>query len=262
MGVPQPGGPTPSPWLTQPSLALPPSGTYGPVPYPAGQPVPIMPTPGPAALGPANPAGSMGALGTGGVAGVNIAPIAGVAAPAATGGPHALPPLPACPLPQGFPNPFQLQQAGGPAQPAPPMGGPGSTTVTGPQGHLPGIGYFGSPGIPGPLTGPPPGGATPFAIPQPAPQPAPSVAPFWAALAWQLLSNPNVHAAMGDRLQGLLQGPERMRLIQMAGEALMSPELQAAFRDLSSGGQQGPFLRLFTDQMRALIDGAERALAR
>lgn len=126
------------------------------MPAPGCQP-PLMRVPGPAALGPTPEAG-YGA--PGGVPGVSLAPVAGIIPPAATGGPHPLPGLPPMPLPQGFPNPFAAGQAGafGPAgggMPAPGLPGTapgvpgaqgaGPSYVTGPQGYLPGLGYFGTP---------------------------------------------------------------------------------------------------------------------
>jgi hypothetical protein len=130
-----------------------------------------MRVPGPATLGP-GPQGAINAGNNpGGVAGVSMSPVSGIAPPAGPGGPHALPPLPQAPLPQGFPNPFAMQQVGQnpPGAPGLPPGAPGTMNITGPMGYLPGIGQFGTPNpagasLPGPL-----GGAYP-AIPQ-LPQP-------------------------------------------------------------------------------------------
>ncbi|BAD40823.1 hypothetical protein [Symbiobacterium thermophilum] len=116
--------------------------TY-PAPAPLPWPPPVLPAPGPAALG---PAGVQGGRGTG-VPGVAFVPVTAVAPPAQPGGPHPLPALPPCPLPWGFPNPFAIRAAVVPAPPA--QSGsqswparPGMVTVTGPAGYLPGIGYF------------------------------------------------------------------------------------------------------------------------
>lgn len=104
---------------------------------------PIQPAAGPGALGPSRMQGSPGT----GVPGVRVRPVAAVFPPAAPGGPHPLPPLPACPVPGGFPNPFAIVAVVKDA-PLPPPPGPGSVTITGPFGYLPGLGYFGLPGHP------------------------------------------------------------------------------------------------------------------
>lgn len=117
--------------------------TY-PAPAPLPWPPPILPAPGPAALGPARVQGGRGT----GVPGVAIPPVTAVAPPARPGGPHPLPGLPPCPLPEGFPNPFMIRAAlvatpprssGTDSQQAAPAG---TFTVTGPAGYLPGIGHL------------------------------------------------------------------------------------------------------------------------
>lgn len=140
-----PGGVAPN--LTQypaaPFTGYPPPG----FPQPAQSTYPgYFRVPGPQALGP-QPGGAAAPAGAGGVAGVSMAPVGTVVPPASPGGPHPLPSLPQVPLPQGFPNPFSLQQV---TQAAPDASqaqqGPGTTTVTGPMGYHPGLGYFPQPG--------------------------------------------------------------------------------------------------------------------
>lgn len=213
--------------------------------------------PGPAALGPGPMQGSMG---TGGVAGVGIHPVTALVPPVATGGPHPLPALPACPLPQGFPNPFDLQNLGrgaGVEGGGQGPGRPGTTTVTGPQGYLPGLGYFGSngpqSGLPGPQSAP---ARPPAQRAQAAPQASPP-SPFWPALAWQLVNTPAVRSALGGRLATLMEGDARLRTIQVATALLLSPDLQNAFRAVSSGSlQQTPFTALFADRLRGALEAA------
>lgn len=194
-GSPVPGVPTVgspfhppgvSPGLTQyatpPVPGIPPSvypPTYQGAPTSAGPAFmmpPTQPVPGPAALG---TPGDLQTGGPGGVQGVVLAPVTPVAAPATTGGPHPLPTLPPAPLPQGFPNPFSLQQYAPGGQQAAPQPVPGTAYATGPQGYLPGLGYFGSPGmnglpgLPGPLAAPAPGGQHALSAPSPASAPGP-----------------------------------------------------------------------------------------
>jgi hypothetical protein len=181
-GYPPPGFPAPPGMGAGPQASFPaqpgyPAQGFGPT-YPGNQP--FMRVPGPATLGPGPQGSTAAGNNVGGVAGVSMAPITTVAPPAGTGGPHPLPSLPQVPLPQGFPNPFAIQQApvgpqqgqsqpGGPAPQGAPPGVPGLTTVTGPVGYLPGLGYFGTPNGPGaaPLPGPF-GGAYPALPQQPA----------------------------------------------------------------------------------------------
>ena len=65
----------------------------------------VLPTPGPSTFG----SPSVGA-GAGGVQGVSVTPVSSVTPPQSGGGPHVLPPMPQMPLPEGFPNPFGIQQ--------------------------------------------------------------------------------------------------------------------------------------------------------
>lgn len=262
---------------TSPSLGGLGGGSPGPYPqayFPNGGPPSIAPMPGPAALGPGR---SQGSMGTGGVAGVGINPVSVVTPPAATGGPHPLPSLPSLPLPDGFPNPFDLPNQSGWAgawasSGLPPMS-PGTTTVIGPKGYLPGLGQFGTqgqggqPGMPQSL---PPG--MPQGVPQAAaqatqPQPGQATqpgaqnrhqsSPFWMALAWQLVNTPAARSALGDRLKRLMEGNDRMRTIQVATALLLSPDMQNAFRALSTGAmQQTPFTALFAQRLGGALDAA------
>jgi hypothetical protein len=300
-GYPPPGFPAPPPGMMVPGMMAP-GGPYGQVPgtYP-GAPQPYYRVPGPAALGAAPPVpgaipGAVPPQGgapapTGGVAGVSMAPVGTVAPPAGPGGPHPLPPMPGAPLPQGFPNPFALQQMpwsdqGQPgAQPVPQQ--PGMQSVTGPMGYLPGLGYFppptgGAAGSPPPTAFPvlpgniqggyAPGGYAP-AAPQPQPQlqapppqqtapppPAPAAAgpnPFWLQLAWQLVQTPAVKAALGDRFQGLLESEDRMRTLQIAAACLTGPDLQNAFKALTAGNlDQSRFTELFAEQVQRALQSA------
>lgn len=243
-----------------PGPLFPAMGSQGlPAPLGAGAPS-VMPMPGPAALGPGSTQGSMG---TSGVAGVGINPVTAVTPPAATGGPHPLPSLPSLPLPQGFPNPFELQhlgQHGETSSGSQAPFSPGSTTVTGPRGYLPGLGYFGPPGqqgAPGPLAASPGSAqARPQALPQQVQAPQ-RPSPFWTALAWGLVNTPAARSALGDRLTRLMDGSNRMRTIQAATSLLLTPELQSAFRAVSSGQmQQTPFTSLFADRLRGALDAA------
>jgi len=81
-----------------------------------------------------------------------MSPVAAVLPPAAPGGPHPLPPLPACPLPHGFPNPFAIVAILKDAPP-PPRLLPGTVTITGPFGYMPGLGCFGVPVHAAPVPG-------------------------------------------------------------------------------------------------------------
>jgi len=225
---------------TSPSLgqiALQPPGTYHAGALPSGQAPPIRSTPGPTALGPGSLQGSVGT----GVQGVGIAPIATVTPPSTAGGPHQLPALPACPLPQGFPNPFDARPANTPPPGSPAPYSPGTTTFTGPSGRLPGLGEFGTPGQ--------------GAAPQQQQQPAAS--PFWLALAWQLLSTTAIREALGEQVEVLMSGPNRLRAIQAAVTVLLTPELQAAFKAVSAGQmQQRPFADLFARNLGPALQQA------
>jgi hypothetical protein len=184
-GYPQPGFPAQAPYM-MPQGGPPAPGTYQGYPAPSAPAVTRMP--GPAMLGPSPMGGT--APGTGGVPGVSMGPVSGVSPPAATGGPHALPGLPQMPLPQGFPNPFEVRGLGpggpqGQAQ-TPPMPAPGVQSMTGPQGYLPGLGYFGQPsgqgqpGYPGPAPAQLPAYGGPPQVPaMPGRMPMPPGAPFF-----------------------------------------------------------------------------------
>lgn len=241
---------------------------------PGGQAPLYSQVPGPATLGPAPMAGAPG-----GVPGVSMAPLSGVQPPAGPGGPHPLPGMPQVPLPQGFPNPFALQQLQGQAP-------GGVTTVTGPQGYLPGIGHFGAGGMPGPAAAPPspapyytglpqaqaPMGFPPMPMQQPQalqPQAAPPAAPpaqppgatqqspFWLHLAWQLAHTPAVRAAIGEPLQRLLADDRRPQTLQVAVQCLHSQEVQAAFRALSGGTlDQNRFTETFAGALRSALQSA------
>ncbi len=247
-----------APSLTQ--TPAPPPGTYPPSPNPFAPNV--YQTPGPATLGSAPPMGGA----PGGVAGVSMAQVPGVTPPAGNGGPHALPNLPQMPLPQGFPNPFQVQalQPGPASAPGavPPLQ-PGTVTTTGPQGYMPGIGYVGSPGgQPGPAPQAPQAYQAP--PPQPALQAPPQAAPpaqrpaephpFWQQLAWQLAHSPLVKQALGDPITALLDGPERLRVLAMAATCLTAEEMQAAFRALSNGAlDQNRFIESFANNFKRAL---------
>jgi hypothetical protein len=276
------------PMLTGPYTQ--PSPTYGSN-VPAGFPVPsYMPTPGPATLGPAQ----SNAPTTGGVAGVSMAPIGGVTPPSTAGGPHVLPSLPQVPLPQGFPNPFQVSQVG-PSQ-APQQAtpyGPGSSTQTGPNGYFPGIGQIGMPqqGVPQgmpqsawaggmPSQGAQPGWAPstpgPHALPSfpwgaqaptpahgqtqtgPAATAAPQQShPYWVQLAWQLMQTPAVKSTLGHRLTQLLADEHRMKAITVAAQCLAGPDMQAAFRAMTAGSlQQAKFTESFAAALRTALDAS------
>lgn len=290
-GAPVPGVPFPSrpagvaPGITQspaaPVSAFPAGGGTQPNPFGTyGQPLanpfapPVYQTPGPATLGSNQPS-------AGGVAGVSMAQVPGVTAPSTGGGPHQLPGLPQMPLPQGFPNPFQVQQlpvgqGQNPGSIAPLT--PGSVTTTGPQGYMPGIGQFGSPGgqpAPGPAPQgqlPPPQAmpsaqampAPPVSMPampagmsqatQPGPQRQGEPHPFWQQLAWQLTHSPLVKEALGDGVSRLVEGPERMRVLGLAAACLTGEELQAAFRSLSAGTlDQRRFIESFANSFKRTL---------
>lgn len=228
---------------------------------------PIFRTPGPTALGPA-PTGQTGPQI--GVPGVAMAPVNGLTPPAATGGPHPLPGLPTVPLPQGFPNPFTVQQVV-PQNQAPSTlpQAPGTTTVTGPAGYMPGLGYFGAPAptsfpvLPGaipqgqaaPAPGPAPLAPAPAAAsPAPPPPQAAQPHPFWVNLAWQLLQTPAVAEALGEQFRPLVEGDERQRTLQAAVACLAGQELQTAFRALTSGQLlQTRFTELFAESLKAML---------
>ncbi|HWI64218.1 MAG TPA: hypothetical protein VNT75_20460 [Symbiobacteriaceae bacterium] len=257
-----PGGVTPN--LTQypaaPFTGYPPPGF--PQPPQGATYQPYFRVPGPQTLGPA-PGGPAAPGGTGGVAGVAMAPITAVAPPPGPGGPHPLLPLPQAPLPQGFPNPFSLQQvAQAPPQEAPPQQ-PGVTTVTGPMGQMPGLGYF-----------PPPPNSFPtlpgFAAPQPQqqapapqapptaqPQPPAGPNPFWLQLAWQLVQTPPVKQVLGDSFQVLLESEDRMRALQICAGCLTAGDMQAAFKALTAGQlEQARFTEMFAQSVRHALASA------
>lgn len=203
-----------------------------PAPAPFPGPPPIRPAPGPTALGPGRPQGSLGT----GVAGVGIDPVATVALPPAAGGPHPLPKLPPLPVPQGFPDPIRspLPSAQPPAAGGPPPFSPGTTTIIGPRGYMPGIGNLGPPEVPA------------------APQPS----PFWSALAWHLLSSGAVRRTVGEELERLMESDDRSQLVQLATQILLTPEMQAAFRSLASGSlPQTPYTSLFGERLKAALAG-------
>lgn len=189
--------------------------------------------PGPAALGAQPPLGTPSAVS--GIAGVSMAPVANVQPAAASGGPHPLPTLPELPLPQGFPNPFailelQMNPTGAPAGP-PQHATPGTTTVTGPQGYLPGLGYFGTPTAP-----------------------APGPHPFWLQVGWYLLQRPEVKEAIESWLPSALQEPNLQRTLHAAGLCLSDPKMQQALESLSSGTiDQNRFIELFSDHLKNLL---------
>lgn len=284
-----------APMPYQPTTGVAPSATYpgAGAAIPGGQAPLYSQVPGPATLGPAPMAGAPG-----GVPGVSMAPVSSMQPPASPGGPHPLPPMPQVPLPQGFPNPFAMQQLQ--AQPQPmgqgpvPQGG-GQTTITGPQGYLPGIGHFGNGGIPGPATAPTAGpvqapaqapyyagmpqarapvGFPPMPMPQqlqpqaPAPQatPVPAQAPgagqqqqspFFLHLAWQLAHTPAVKSAIGEKHQSLLADDRRGQTLQVAVQCLQSPEIQNAFRALSNGSlDQTRFTESFAGALRGALQAA------
>lgn len=229
------GGPPPQPLGPSPLEGVPWAPASGPTPFtpapgvPFGGLPPIRPAPGPTALGPGTPQGSLGT----GVAGVGIDPVASVTLPAVAGGPHPLPQLPPLPLPQGFPDPIRspLPSAQVPAG-APQPFSPGTTTVIGPKGHMPGIGDFGPPEAPA----------------------APQNSPFWSALAWQLLSSGTVRRVVGDELGPLMESDERGRLVRLATAILLSPEMQAAFRSMANGSlPQTPYTTLFGERFKAAL---------
>lgn len=273
-GVPQVPGPA-IPGGVAPNLTQYPAAPYTGYPPPGFPPPPQSGTypgyfrvPGPSALGPA-PGGPGDQTGTAGVGGVSMAPVSTVAPPAGPGGPHPLPGMPQVPLPQGFPNPFSLQQLTQ-APPPPPQlqqAPQGQTTVTGPMGYHPGLGYFTPPGAQGPGAPPPsafpvlPGNiqtqAPPPAPPQAQSQAQPAPNPFWLQLAWQLAQTPAVRQALGDSAQLLLESEDRMRTLQIAAECLAGNELQAAFRALTSGQlEQTRFTELFARSVRQALQRA------
>jgi len=265
-----------------------PQGVPGPQGYPP--PIPGMPLPGAPAPGwPAQGFPSVARVpscvgtypqapvipGSDGVQGVTVAPITGVTAPAATGGPHPLPNPPQFPLPQGFPNPFAVQQLtlGAPAPQAPAAQAPGLTVTTGPQGYLPGLGFFG----PGAQSGPGPVPTAPHPLqPQvgrpfmgapvqpsvsaapPAPAPAPAAPnPFWVNLAWQLMQTPAVRQRLGSRADPLVTGDERLRTLGVALSSLAGPEVQEAFRALTAGTMdQARFIETFAERLKAALGAA------
>ncbi|HWI53807.1 MAG TPA: hypothetical protein VNT01_16840 [Symbiobacteriaceae bacterium] len=277
-GVPQVPGPA-MPGGVAPNLTQYPAAPYTgyapqgfPPPPQSGTYPGYFRVPGPSALGPA-PGAPGDQTAVGGVGGVSMAPISTVAPPAGPGGPHPLPGMPQVPLPQGFPNPFSLQQvtqAPPPQQQAP----PGQTTVTGPMGYHPGLGFFTPPsgqgaGAPPPTAFPVLPGGMPFPAQQTqpaqqAPPPAPPQGqaqqtpnPFWLQLAWQLAQTPAVQQALGDSAQLLLESEDRMRTLQIAAGCLAGNELQAAFKALTSGQlEQTRFTELFAQSVRQALGRA------
>jgi len=272
-GVPQVPNPA-APGLVAPNLTQYPAAPFTGYP-PPGFPQPpqngtypgYFRVPGPAALGP-QPGGPAAPAGAAGVPGVSMAPVSTVALPAGPGGPHPLIPMPQVPLPQGFPNPFNIQQVA-PNAPAPqqPPQAPGATTVTGPMGYLPGLGYFPPPDAAAAATPPTafpvlPGAAPVQAPPQaPPPQQAPPQAPapnpFWLQLAWQLSHTPAVRDVLGESFQVLLESEDRMKTLQIAAGCLAGPELQAAFKALTAGQlEQTRFTELFARSVGQALQSA------
>lgn len=254
-GYPPVGYQVPNPYAFPQQQSTGQPATYqGALPY-AGAPVPgVTRMPGPATLGPTSTGAAPSA--PGGVSGVSMAPISGVAPPVTTGGPHPLPSLPQMPLPQGFPNPFAVQQMGLTPNQAPQQLLPGSTATTGPQGYLPGLGYFGSPA---PTAFPMlPGGHQTAAQPiQPQAPAAAQVSPFWLQLAWQLLQTPAVKTALGDHFTALVNGDDRARTLQVAANCLVGAEMQNAFGALTSGAlDQSRFTEQFAQSLKTALPSA------
>ena len=236
-------------------MAASPPGAAGPGMAPFGWPTAapqgFMP-PAPALSGGFGPSGF-----TGGIPGVAMTPVNGVTAPAATGGPHPLPYPPQFPLPQGFPNPFTVQHIhwqGPQASQLPQRGqAPGMTLTTGPQGFMPGLGYF---GVPGSQAAPIPPAAPAGTGPAPAAQ-AGAPNPFWLNLAWQLVQTPAVRQALGARTEPLVTGDERLRTLGLALTCLAGPDLQEAFRGLSAGSlDQARFIDTFAEKLKAALGAA------
>lgn len=216
----------PHPWGVSPNI------TQYPTP-PVGWPasvytyfLPQAPVPGPE---PAYPKAAGPAAPNTGVPGISIAPFEPVPLPAAPGGPHPLPrlphlPVPNLPVPEGFPNPFAVKQITIAPQPEPAPLPPGSTTVTGPMGYHPGLGYLGSP------------------------------PPFWMHLAWQLIQSPEVRKMVGESLEALLRDELQHKTLSVAVGLLLEKELQEAFRSLTGGLlEQSRFLELFSQRLKTAL---------
>ncbi|HLO03455.1 MAG TPA: hypothetical protein VK191_10120 [Symbiobacteriaceae bacterium] len=187
--------------------------------------------------------------------------------------PNGVPPMPYAagggppgPYPNGVP-PMPYAAGGGPPGPfpgsappmaftggAPPMGFPGGPPqMTFPGGAQP-SGYAGGP----PQMPYPFGDPTPQVIAAglPATTEAPTArpGPFWLHLGWQLLQTPAVREAFGDLFDQLVRGPDRLETVQAAADALASPDLQAAFQQLSTGQlDQSAFTRLFAERLKAAV---------
>jgi len=194
-----------------------PQGTYAGV-VPAG--ASTQGTTAPASA----PGGNAQGTGSTGVAGVTMTAVQHVNPPAPAGGPHPLPPPPQLPVPQGFPNPFEVKQVmvGPPATTGPLP--PGSSAVTGPMGYHPGLGSF--------------AGAS----------------PFWLHLAWQLIQSPEVRRALGKQVEKLLTDELRHKTLSLAVGCLLEREVQEAFRSLAAGVlQQSRFLDLFAQRLKSAL---------
>jgi hypothetical protein len=220
---------------------------------PGAQTPPLARVPGPYALGTA-PDVTVG--GRSGVPGVSLAPVVPVSPPMTTGGPHPLPSMPPVPLPAGFPNPFALQQLQAGQQPqTTPSPVPGTQYATGPQGYLPGLGYFGSPGtgalpgVPGPLAAPafqPMAGGSPNPWGQPtAPMPA----------AFPVLPGAYPFAAPQALLAQVVPSPQPEGPSQPASVAQINPFwLQLSFQMI-----QTPAVRAaLGDRFQSLLEGDNR----
>lgn len=283
-GVPgsaYPQGPAPgfTQWPAAPMAGFNPSGGFpaGAPTYPGTQP--YYRTPGPAALntpplmpaspfgpapGPLGPSPGGAPAGAGGVGGVSMSPVGQVAPPAGPGGPHPLMPMPNAPLPQGFPNPFSVQQLTpqGPAVAPPGQAAqqPGISTVTGPMGYLPGIGYFSPPGPGAQAPATPPQFPPQFSQQYPQQQPwqqGPATPPPWqagpfpgAGAAPPPTAFPVLPGAMPPQAPPpapqAAQGSPNPLWLQLAWQLVQAPQVKSAlgdrFTDLLEGGERMRFL--------------------
>jgi hypothetical protein len=81
--------------------------------------------------------------------------------------------------------------------------------------------------------------------------------PFWVQLAWQLVQTPAVKQALGDRFAELVEGKARLATLQAGARALQAPDLQNAFRALTTGGlDQNRFTGLFAEALVKALDAA------